>query len=186
MRNDCTSSMNRFLAFLLVLASTAILVVPAATSAPITKQNGDSPVVPSFTSICAIPFYVNYGFCGGDPLALAGISGRINAVQPKPGVWNLTLSFGGLVPGASYRLWGEQSPNTPVPGVVVNPFSITTGVAGLDGKLAFKYQTTNPQYLGFDLNQLADDFAGTTVVTTYWSRQRLQLNADGTLSVTSS
>jgi hypothetical protein len=180
--------MTRFLGFLLVLVSTAILAAPAATGGPITKQNGSTPVLTNFTSICTIPFYVGYGYCGGNPQALTEISGRINAVQPKSGVWNLDISFGNLQPGAKYMLHGNQNPAIPVPGVVVGFFPIATGVAGLDGKLQFKCQTTNPACLGFDLNRLADEFDsnGTTVVTSYWSKQRLQVSSDGTLVVSGS
>jgi hypothetical protein len=179
--------MPRFVSAVVVVVAASILVAPVAPGGPITKQNGSAPVLSSFTSVCAIPFYVGYGYCGGNPQALTEISGRINAVQPKPGVWNLDISFGNLQPGATYRLWGNQNPAVPVPGVVVGFFSITAGVAGDDGRLSFKYQTTNPAYLGFDLNRLADasDFGGTTVVTSYWSKQRLQVNPDGTLSASS-
>ena len=141
-----------------------------------------------FTSVCAIPEYVGYGYCGGNPQTFADIAGRINAVQPKPGVWNLGISFGNLVPGATYRLWGNQNPAVPVPWFVSGFFPIASGVAGTDGKLEFSYQTTNPAYLGFDLNRLAGDwdFGGTTVVTSYWSKQRLQVSPDGTLFVSAS
>lgn len=180
--------MSRFVSALLVLLATAVLAVPTATAGPITKQNGSNGVLSSVTSICAIPYYVNYGYCGGNPLALTEISGRINAVQSKSGVWNLGISFGNLQPGATYRLWGNQNPALPVPGVVFGFFSIASGVAGLDGKLEFSYQTTNPAYLGFDLNRQAGDFDfnGTTVVTSYWSKQRLQVKPDGTLFVSAS
>ena len=175
--------MTRFLGFLLALVSSAILAAPAAVGGPITKQNGDTPVLSSFTSICTIPFYVSYGFCGGNPQAFTDVTGRINAVQPKVGVWNLDLSFGGLVPGVTYRLYGNQNPAVPVPGQGLQFFfAITTGVAGADGKLTLKYQTTNPANLGFDLNRVVE---GTdyTIVTSYWSNQRLQVKPDGTLYV---
>jgi hypothetical protein len=174
--------MTRFVSFLLAVAATAILAVPAATGGPITKQNGDGAVFSSVTSICTIPSFVNYGFCGGNPQAFTDITGQLNAVQPTLGVYNLELTFGGLVPGATYRLYGNQNPAPPTPGVVIGFFLITSGVAGGDGKIKFKYQTTNPANLGFDLNRFVDgpDF---TVATTYWSNQRLQVKPDGTLFV---
>jgi hypothetical protein len=46
--------------------------------------------------------------------------------------------------------------------------------------------TTDPSYLGFDLNILSDvsDFGGITVTTSYWSNQRIQmLDASGMLYV---
>jgi hypothetical protein len=181
--------MTRFLAFLLVLVSSAILVAPVATGAPITKQNGGNAVLTNVTSICTIPFYVNYGYCGGNPQAFTDVTGQINAVQPKAGVWNLELSFGGLVPGVTYRLYGNQNPTVPVPGVLVGgTFPITSGIAEADGTLKLKYQTTDPAYLGFDLNRWDGPpgfFGGPdfTVVTTYWSNQRLQVKPDGTLFV---
>jgi hypothetical protein len=181
--------MTRFLSLLLVLVSTAILAAPAATGAPITKQNGGNAVLTSVTSICTIPFYVNYGLCGGNPLAFTAVTLQLNAVQPKPGVWSLDLAFGGLTPGATYRLYGNQNPAVPVPGELVGgTFPITSAIAGADGTLKLKYQTTDPAYLGFDLNFFDGPvgfFGGPdfTVVTTYWSNQRLQVNPDGTLYV---
>jgi hypothetical protein len=180
--------MIRFPAFLLVLVSTAILAAPAATGAPITKQNGGDAVLTNVTSICTIPFYVNYGLCGGNPQAFTNVSLQLNAVQPKAGVWNLELAFGGLAPGATYRLYGNQSPAVAVPGVITGFFPIVSGISEADGKLKFKYQTTNPANLSFDLNYFAGPpgfFGGPdfTVVTTYWSNQKLQVKADGTLFV---
>ena len=180
--------MNRFLASLLVLVSTAILAAPVATGAPITKQNGGGAVLTSVTSICTIPFYVNYGLCAGNPQAFTNVSLQLNAVQPKPGVWNLELTFGGLTPAATYRLYGNQSPGVAVPGATSGFFPIASAIAEADGKLKLKYQTTNPANLSFDLNYFAGPpgFAGGpdyTVVTTYWSNQKLQVKSDGTLFV---
>ena len=179
--------MTRFLGFLLALVSTAILAAPAV-GAPITKQNGGSAVLTSVTSICTIPFYVNYGLCGGNPQAFTNVSLQLNAVQPKTGVWNLELTFSGLAPAATYRLYGNQSSAVAVPGVIPPFFAITSGISEADGKLKLKYQTTNPANLSFDLNFFAGPpgFAGGpdyTVVTTYWSNQKLQVKPDGTLFV---
>jgi hypothetical protein len=181
--------MTRFLGFLLALLSTAVLAAPAATAAPITKQNGGNSVVVKATSICSIPFYVNYGLCGGNPQAFTNVSLQVNAVQPKVGVWNLEITFWGLAPASTYRLYGNQDPGVAVPGVPGGGFfAITSGSSDSEGKIKFKYQTTNPANLSFDLNAFAGPpgfFGGPdyTVVTTYWSNQKLQVKPDGTLFV---
>jgi hypothetical protein len=175
-----------------VAATVAALLVTGASPAmrsggPITKQNGSTPVFKDFTSICAVPGYANYGNCGGDPTTYTNITGRINAVQAKVGVWNLGLSFTHLQPGASYKLWGNRT--TAVSGTVTGFFPIATVVAALDGTARFSYQTTDPSNLGFDLNILYDqsDYYGITVVTSYWSSQNIQvLNASGDLYVPAS
>ena len=84
-------------------------MVASANAAPLTKQNGRSPASTSFTSICAVSGFVGYGLCNGDATTFAGVKGRINAVQPKPGVYNLDFTFTNLVPGLSYRLYGNRS-----------------------------------------------------------------------------
>jgi hypothetical protein len=66
---------------------------------PITKQNGQKPAFDAFTSICAVPGYANYGLCGGDATRFTGIKGKMNAVQPKQGRYNLDFTFTGLTPG---------------------------------------------------------------------------------------
>jgi hypothetical protein len=180
--------MTRFLGFLLVIVSTAILAAPAATGGPITKQNGGNAVLLNVTSICTIPYYVNFGLCGGNPEAFTNVSLQLNAVQPKAGVWNLELAFGGLAPGATYRLYGNQSSAVAVPGVITGFFPIASGISEADGRLKLKYQTTNPANLAFDLNFFDGPpgfFGGPdfTVVTTYWSNQKLQVKPDGTLYV---
>jgi hypothetical protein len=179
---------------LTITALVATLAIAGATASrasggPITKQNGSTPVFNNFTSICAVPGYLNYGNCGGDPTTYRKVSGRINAVQAKVGVWNLGVSFTNLEPGRTYRLWGNRSATAPSTGVIDSFFPIATAVATLDGSARFSYQTTNPTNLGFDLNILADasEYRGTTVVTSYWSLQSLQvLNPDGTLYTPSS
>lgn len=173
------------------LLITAVLVAALAAAAiagaePITKQNGSSPVFKDFTSICAVPGYAVYGMCDGDKKTFADVTGRVNAVQPKPGVWNLGLSFTHLQPGALYRLWGNRTGTTPVAGEISGFFVVGTVTAALDGTARFSYQTADPTKLGFDLNFLssAAQLNGTTIVTSYWSSQWLQvLNADGTLFV---
>jgi hypothetical protein len=176
-----------------IVASTAALalglvlgVTAGSAGGPITKQNGSNPVFADFKSICGVSGYVNYGLCGGDPTNFTNVRGRINAVQAKVGVWNLGLSFSGLTPGASYKLWGNRTGATPSPGVISGFFEIGTGAADVDGTLRYSYQTSDPSNLGFDLNWLesAFDQYGWTIVTSYWSNQTLQvLNANGTLYV---
>jgi hypothetical protein len=178
--------MRRIILSCLAALSIAGVVTSVALGGPITKQNGSTPVFNKFTSICAVPGYVNYGNCGGNPTTYTNVTGKINAVQAKGGVWNLGLSFINLQPGATYRLWGNRSPATPSPGVIGDFFVIATGVAALDGTIKFSYQTSDPSNLGFDLNILVEpwEYNGTTVVTSYWSMQTLQvLNPDGTLYV---
>jgi hypothetical protein len=163
----------------LAVVTAVVSAVALAGGGPVTKQNGGTPLFKDFTSICAVPGYVNYGDCNGSTTTWANVKGKINAVQPKPGLYNLGLSFSGLEPGATYYLWGNQNPAPPAPGVVVGFFLIGAVVPGSDGTANFSYQTTTPSSLGFDLNRY-----GYTVVTSYWSSQTIQvLNADGTLYV---
>jgi hypothetical protein len=176
--------MNRILALVTMIAAGALAVVPTGGAAPITKQNGGTPVFKDFTSICAVPGYVNYGLCGGVATTFTNIRGKVNAVQPKTGRWNLGISFTGLQPGTALRLWGTQDSATPSPGVVNGFFQIGIGTADLNGSLNFSYQTSDPSNLGFDLNTLYGDV---TLVTSYWSQQAIKvLNADGTLYVPNS
>jgi hypothetical protein len=177
---------------MLIAAAVAALAITGASSAmraagPITKQNGSTPVFKDFTSICAVPGYADYGNCGGDTTTYTNITGRVNAIQAKTGVWNLGLSFTNLQPGASYKLWGNRT--TAVSGLVTGFFPIATAVAALDGTARFSYQTTDPSNLGFDLNILYNqwDYYGITVVTSYWSNQAIQvLDASGDLWVPAS
>jgi hypothetical protein len=166
----------------LSIALATLALVSAGTAAagggPMTKQNGSTPVFTSFTSICALAPYADYGYCAGGKSTLPLVSGRINAVQPKPGVWSLDLTFASLQPGAAYTLWGNSTAPPAVPGQIAGFFAIGTVVAGADGTAKFNYQTTAPENLGFDLN-----LNGYTIVTSYWSNQRLHVNADSTLSV---
>jgi hypothetical protein len=174
---------------LAVLTAAAALLASGASTAlagPVTQQNGKTPVFKAFTSICAVPGYVNYGNCAGDPTTYEDVTGKVNAVQAKAGRWNLGVSFKGLEPGRYYRLWGNRTGSTPLRGDIDGFFVIGTALAALDGTARFSYQTTDPKYLGFDLNILDDpeQLRGITVVTSYWSEQALQvLNPDGSLYV---
>ena len=161
------------------LATLALASAGTATAGgPVTKQNGSTPVFTSFTSICKLAPYANYGYCADGVSQFPSASGRINAVQPKPKVWSLDLSFANLQPGAAYTLWGNSTAPQAIPGEIVGFFAIGTVVAAADGTAKFTYQTTAPENLGFDLN-----LNGYTILTSYWSNQRLHVNADGTLSV---
>jgi hypothetical protein len=180
--------MKRLVFTAVLVATLAVGVSAAAAGGPITKQNGSSPLFTDFTSICAVPGFATYGFCAGDTTRFTDVTGRINAIQAKPGRWNLGISFAHLVPGATYELWGNQSGATPVPGVVAGFFSVGRGVAGFDGTLKFSYQTTNPTDLGFDLNVVhvppIQNVGNITIVTSWWSSQAIQvMNPDGTLYV---
>ena len=171
-----------------VLAVAVLVAAPAAGGAggPVTKQNGKTPVFSAFTSICAVPGYLSYGFCDGDASRFTDVRGKVNAVQAKAGVWNLGISFSNLTPGATYRLWGNQEGAEPTQGVIDGFFVIGTEVAAENGTVAFSYQTNNVSKLGLDLNALRWDGerAGVTLVTSYWSEQAIEvLDADGTLYV---
>jgi hypothetical protein len=164
-----------------VVAALAFGVSVAVAGGPVTKQNGKTPVFNSFTSICAVPGYADFWGCNGDTTTHSEVTGKINAVQAKDGRWNLGFSFTHLVPGTSYRLWGNQTGATPTPGAVAGFFVIGESVAAADGTARFSYQTTDPSNLGFDLNTGLENI---TIATSYWSQQAIQvLNPDGTLYV---
>jgi hypothetical protein len=178
--------MKRLFVIASLAAGLSTLGATAAPAAPITKQNGKTPVFKNFTSICMVPGYANFGNCNGNTRTYTNVTGRINAVQPKAGVWNLDLSFTNLQPGATYRLWGNRSGGPPVAGVIDGFFQIATVVAGSNGTAEFSYRTSDPLDLGFDLNVLGgpSDVNGITVVTSYWSGQTLQIaGPNGTLYV---
>src|SRR4051812_47469877 len=136
--------MKSFLALVATGTVLALLAASAVAAAPITKQNGSSPAFNNFTSICAVSGYVNYGLCGGSASTFGSVKGKINAIQPKVGRWNLGLSFSGLQPGGSYTLWGNQDGATPSAGVVGGFFNIATATADALGNVSFSYQTSNP------------------------------------------
>jgi hypothetical protein len=176
--------MNRLIVIAWIAAGLSIVGASAASAAPVTKQNGKTPAFRNFTSICAVAGYADYGNCNGNTTTYTDVTGRINAVQPKAGTWNLGLSFTNLQPGATYRLWGNRS-GPPVAGVISGFFQVSTVVASAQGSAEFSYQTGDPANLGFDLNILrgAQDLNGITVVTSYWSSQALQIGPSGTLDV---
>jgi opacity protein-like surface antigen len=152
-----------------------------ASAAPVTKQNGRNAVFSSFTPICSMPAFVNYGYCNGNAGTFADVAGRIDAVQAKAGRWNLSLTFTHLSPGVSYTLWGNRSGATPTPGSVSGFFVAGTSIADAAGTANFDYQTTSPTNLGFDLNTTGDNV---TIVTSWWSSQWLHIfDSTGTLFV---
>jgi hypothetical protein len=153
----------------------ALALAASAHGGPITKQNGSEPVIAAFTPICAVPGYADYGLCGGSSSTFGSVGGRMNAVQPKAGRYNLDFSFSGLTPGSSYRLWATRDA-VPFGGTWTE---VGRGVADASGSLSLGWQTTSPGGLGFDLNTLEGD---TTIVTSWWSGQSLVVNADGSLA----
>ena len=178
--------MRHYLARIVLFVLLISVAVASASAAPITKQNGGTPVFQDFTSICTVPGYINFGWCGGDATKFTNIKGKINAVQPKMGRWNLGISFKGLLPGWTYRLWANRDPATPSPGQITGFFVIGDVVADAGGNANFSYQTDDPNYLGFDLNVVDHPWSvqGVTLVTSYWSQQAIKvLNPDGTLYV---
>jgi hypothetical protein len=158
----------------LVVVVAACVFVATAAGKPLTKQNGKSPAFTGFTSICTLPPYLFYGFCGGNSSTFTNVTSRMNAVQAKPGRYNLEFSFSGLTPGGVYRFWGNNGAF----------FVIGTDIADGSGSVDFDYQTTSPAGLGFDLNFIRGgwDVNGITIVTSYWSNQLLSVHSDGTLS----
>ena len=178
--------MSRLLTFAAIVGAAVLAGASSGAAAPVTKQNGSTPVFSNFTSICSVPGYADYGLCNGSTTTFSNVTGKINAVQAKDGRWNLGISFLGLQPGAMYRLWGNQDGAPPTPGVYGGFFIVGTGVADAKGKLSLSYQTTTPTNLGFDLNLLAipDQFINVTIVTSYWSQQAIKvLDTDGDLYV---
>jgi hypothetical protein len=142
---------------------------------PVTSQNGKNPAISAFTSICAVPGYSHYGLCGGSTASSTDVAGKLNAIQPKPGRYNLEFSFTNLTPGVEYRLWATRD---------AVPFGgswseVGRSFADGSGSVSYKLTTDDPDGLGFDLNTVAGDI---TIVTSWWSGQKLVQNADGTLA----
>ena len=85
------------------IVATLTLVGSAQAGGPVTKQNGSSPVL-NFTPICAVAGYADYGLCGGLTSTFSGVGGKLNAIQPKLGTYNLEFVFSGLTPATEYNL----------------------------------------------------------------------------------
>ena len=162
---------------LAALAASIAVAVAAAPSlaGPITKQNGQKPAFEAFTSICAVPGYADYGLCAGNATMFTNVKGKMNAVQPKPGRYNLDFSFTNLTPGVEYRLWATRNA-IPFQGTYLE---VGRAVADASGNVSYRLQTTEPGGLGFDLNRVQGDV---TIVTSWWSGQSLVVNPDGSLS----
>lgn len=165
--------MKRALLVTLIAALSAVGLAQA--KGPVTKQNGSVPVISAFTSICAVPGYLDYGLCGGDATRFTDVGGKMNAVQPKPGTYNLDFSFTNLTPGVEYRLWATREGGMPSG----QYHEVGRMLADEAGSLQFKFQTDAPEGLGFDLNTINGDI---TIVTSWWSGQELVVKADGTLT----
>ncbi len=153
----------------------ALALAGSSQAASPPKQNGSTPVISASTPICAVPGYADYGLCGGQTTTFRGVSGKMNAIQPKPGRYNLDFTFGGLTPGVEYRLLATRDA-VPFGGTWLE---LGRMVASGSGALAFKYQTDSPGGLGFDLNRVGGDV---TITTSWWSGQKLVTNANTTLS----
>jgi hypothetical protein len=177
--------MNRRLTTAACAAALALLVCSAALASdgPIAKQDPLKPAFAAFTSICAVPGYANFGFCNGSTTKFSEVKGKIGQALPSRGRWHLRISFDNLTPGAYYRLWGNRD-GLAIQGKVDGFFQIATAQAFFNGSVFFDYVTTDPENLGLDLNQLSgptDGGSGVTIVTSYWSKQFLHVNPDGTL-----
>ena len=153
----------------------ALALAATAQGGPITKHNGQSPAIAAFTPICAVPGYANYGYCGGSTTTFSHVRGKMNAIQPKPGRYNFEFSFSGLTPGVEYRLWATRNA-VPFGGSWTE---VGRAFANEAGAVAFKLQTDSPGGLGFDLNTVSPNI---TVVTSWWSGQKLVVNPDTSLS----
>jgi hypothetical protein len=160
---------------MVTIAATLTFAAASQAGPPVTKQNGQKPAISNFTSICAVPGYADYGLCGGQTTAFSDVRGKMNAVQAKPGRYNLGFSFSGLTPGTEYRLWSTRDA-VPFGGTWTE---VGRAVADDSGSVEFSLQTTSPGGLGFDLNRVAGDV---TIVTSWWSGQKLVVNADSSLS----
>ena len=133
----------------LALAAAAAIIAVAVGAAPsqagpITKQNGSKPAFEAFTSICSVPGYADYGLCGGDATRFTQVKGKMNAVQPKQGRYNLDFSFTNLTPGVEYRLWATRDA-IPFHGTYLE---VGRAFADASGNAAYKLQTTSPAVLG--------------------------------------
>ncbi len=94
---------------LAVISALSIAGAAQAKGGPVTKQNGSAPVL-SFTSICSVPGdYADYGFAAATSTKFADVGGKLNAVQTKPGIYNLDFTFSKLTPGVEYRLWSTRN-----------------------------------------------------------------------------
>ena len=151
------------------------LVGTSQARGPSTKQNGSEPVISAFTSICAVAGYADYGFCGGDVATFTNVGGKLNAIQPKPGQYNLEFTFTNLTPGVEYRLWATRDA-VPFGGMWAE---VGTTVADESGSVSYKLKSDAPGGMGFDLNTVQGDI---TIVTSWWSGQHLVVNGDTTLS----
>ena len=142
---------------------------------PVTKQNGSQPAISAFTPICAVSGFADYGLCGGSAATFANVGGKMNAIQPKPGQYNLEFTFTNLTPGVEYRLWATRDA-VPFGGTW---FEVGRTVADESGSVSYKLKSDAPDGLGFDLNTVQGDI---TIVTSWWSGQQLVVNGDGSLS----
>lgn len=165
----------------MVAVLAALGTAATAVAAPTTKQNGGAPAFATFTSVCTpLPTYEGCDGNHGDPSTFAKVTGKVNAIQAKSGIYNLGISFSGLVAGESYKLYGYHTTGDPN-----SYFVIGTGTADASGALNFSYQytATTGDQISFDLNDLrvGDDNGGYgwTVVTSYWSGQPLTVGPGG-------
>ena len=158
-----------------ILVGALALAGTSQAGGPVTKQNGSNAVIKAFTSICAVSGYADYGLCGGDVTKFTDVGGKMNAIQPRAGTYNLEFVFTSLTPGVEYRLWATRDA-VPFGGTYTE---VGTAIADGAGSATYQLQTTSPGGLGFDLNTVQGDI---TVVTSWWSGQKLVVNADSTLS----
>lgn len=165
-----------FVSVLAIVGAAGVTSSSRAGGGPITKQNGSTgPAFDKFTSICAVPGYVDWGLCGGDVTKFTEVKGKMNAVQAKAGRYDLGFEFRSLTPGVEYRLWATRDG--------ASFLEVGRMFADASGSARYKLQTDAPAGLGFDLNTVQGDI---TIVTSWWSGQQLVVNADGTVSAVGS
>jgi hypothetical protein len=160
--------------FTAMLVAALSLVGTSQAAAPLTKQVGKD-ALNVFTPICAVPGYADYGLCGGDTTMFAGVEGKINAIQKDPGVYSLDFSFKNLTPGVEYKLISTYDA-VPFGGTWTEVGRMFADAAG---SVTYQLQTSVPAGLGFDLNRVGGDV---TIVTSWWSGDKLVVNPDGTLA----
>jgi hypothetical protein len=142
--------MRKHIIFLVAVLA-ALGTAATAVAAPTTKQNGGAPAFATFTSVCTpLPTYEGCDGNHGDPSTFAKVTGKVNAIQAKSGIYNLGISFSGLVAGESYKLYGYHTTGDP------NSYFVNDLRVGDD----------NGGY-------------GWTVVTSYWSGQPLTVGPGG-------
>ena len=132
-----------------ILVGALALAGTSQAGGAVTKQNGSDAVIKAMTSICAVSGYADYGLCGGDTTKFTNVGGKMNAIQPKAGQYNLEFVFTNLTPGVEYSALVETRDAVPFGGTFTE---VGRAIADGAGSAKYQLQTTSPGGLGFDLN----------------------------------